>query len=308
MSPYRHRGYARDATRPFFKYARERYRILLARRAGRPRPWTKDPILQSNRFTNIFREDDRVTQWFRQHVREPRWQLPEVIPATVIFRWFNRISTGEALFSQTDLLASYGTVFDQYLERKATLGDFRRAIVNRCGRGPYVTGAYTINTISAGRGVSKLDGVLWLIDDWMASHNWRAAWESGGWSVEAATEWIKSTCLGPFMAYEVATDLSHTMLLCRAPDLMTWANPGPGAKRGLNRVMGRPVAAPVRESEALELMRGFLRDSQRNEMWPNKWPPWSMREVEHTLCEFDKYERVRLGQGRPRGSFNGGAL
>jgi hypothetical protein len=25
-----------------------------------------------------------------------------------------------------------------------------------------------------------------------------------------------------------------------------------------------------------------------------------MREVEHTLCEFDKYERVRLGQGRSK--------
>jgi hypothetical protein len=25
-----------------------------------------------------------------------------------------------------------------------------------------------------------------------------------------------------------------------------------------------------------------------------------MRDIEHSLCEFDKYERVRLGQGKPR--------
>ena len=28
-----------------------------------------------------------------------------------------------------------------------------------------------------------------------------------------------------------------------------------------------------------------------------------MREIEHSLCEFDKYERVRLGQGTPRGRY-----
>ena len=28
-----------------------------------------------------------------------------------------------------------------------------------------------------------------------------------------------------------------------------------------------------------------------------------MRDIEHSLCEFDKYERVRLGQGAPRSKY-----
>ena len=28
-----------------------------------------------------------------------------------------------------------------------------------------------------------------------------------------------------------------------------------------------------------------------------------MRTIEHSLCEWDKYERVRLGQGKPRSLF-----
>ena len=28
-----------------------------------------------------------------------------------------------------------------------------------------------------------------------------------------------------------------------------------------------------------------------------------MRTIEHSLCEWDKYERVRLGQGKPRSKF-----
>jgi len=28
-----------------------------------------------------------------------------------------------------------------------------------------------------------------------------------------------------------------------------------------------------------------------------------MRDIEHSLCEFDKYERVRNGEGVPRGKY-----
>ncbi len=53
-------------------------------------------------------------------------------------------------------------------------------------------------------------------------------------------------------------------------------------------------------------MRTLLGMSRKNfprtiEGWKTR--PWEMREVEHTLCEFDKHERARLGQGRPRGVF-----
>jgi hypothetical protein len=52
---------------------------------------------------------------------------------------------------------------------------------------------------------------------------------------------------------------------------------------------------------------GILLSASRLEHnWPHEWPAWEMREVEHTLCEFDKYERARLGEGRPKQRFNPG--
>jgi len=53
-------------------------------------------------------------------------------------------------------------------------------------------------------------------------------------------------------------------------------------------------------------MGDLLQYSKSEELWPRDcgWPEWEMRDVEHTLCEFDKYERVRLGEGRPRGVFS----
>ena len=32
-------------------------------------------------------------------------------------------------------------------------------------------------------------------------------------------------------------------------------------------------------------------------------PALEMRDIEHCLCEFDKYERTRLGEGRPRAKY-----
>ena len=55
----------------FLKFAHERHEIYLRRTAGRPKPWTRDPILQTYSFTNVYRELDRVTIWVREHIREP---------------------------------------------------------------------------------------------------------------------------------------------------------------------------------------------------------------------------------------------
>jgi hypothetical protein len=79
------------------------YRVLLNREAGKPKPWTNDPILQQYKFTNIFREDDRVTIWLRDHVRKPVRRHPLAFPAVALFRWFNPPASEETLFLQRDL-------------------------------------------------------------------------------------------------------------------------------------------------------------------------------------------------------------
>tara|TARA_X000001388_G_C2136739_1_gene87090 strand:- start:29 stop:553 length:525 start_codon:yes stop_codon:yes gene_type:complete len=100
-----------------------------------------------------------------------------------------------------------------------------------------------------------------------------------------------------FMSYEVVTDLRHTKWLCKAPDIMVWANPGPGAMRGLNRIFGRPLDSKQKKPLFIQEMRDLLA------LLNNEPLPLEMRDIEHCLCEFDKYERARLGQGRPRAKY-----
>jgi hypothetical protein len=239
------------------------------------------------------------------------------------------------------------------------MDSLRDRIITTCGPGPYVTGAYIIKTPD---GYSKLDGVLKCVE-WFMEQEHIVSGESSlvphetdrlGWrqvaedfiavrdahpdnrgTLRGMWEWLrKFPFLGDFMAYEIVTDLRHTALLDRAPDIMTWANPGPGATRGLGRIFcgDRDKFNQHRHKDHLiELMQQLLEESRDAGYWPQKmtgpegvswmesdhfreltawdrlnlgdWPKWEMREVEHTLCEFDKYERVRTGEGRPRGRF-----
>ncbi len=103
------------------------------------------------------------------------------------------------------------------------------------------------------------------------------------------------------MAYEVVTDLRHTRYLRNAPDIDTWAVAGPGAIRGLHRLHGRPYKRALSQEQACAEMRELLAMSRT--ALPDFVPPLELREIEHSLCETDKWLRVIEGQGRLRAKY-----
>ncbi len=296
----------------FFRYSRERHNVYLQRRDGMPHPWTEDPVMNRVGFTNIFRELDRVTIWFRQNIRDRLRHDHFVVPATAIFRWFNRIETGEAIAPM--LRAGYWDSTEA-----------RSLILDRLPKGPWVTGSYMVHSPY---GVDKLTGMLQYCDNLM---QW---WEgSGRYTTSGLLRFFANSInakpmlnmrnahaalcaldgLAGFTAYEVVTDLRYTCGV-DPTDRLTWAHAGPGATRGGSRVaFGEPhlwSQGNEGHQECLrKLMRDLLRMSQSDQYWPQgdpDWPAWEMREVEHTLCEFDKYERVRREQGQAKRVFRPG--
>lgn len=262
-------------TPQFFATARERESIRRKRLAGLPPPWTEDRVFQNYRFCNVHRENDRTTQWFRDHVRSKVTGL-RAVEATVQFRWFNRIESGERI---VDLLTGK---WDSE-EARRRLEDVR----------PVVTGAYMIKTET---GLSKLDGVLLFIDKAMEQlPRMYPAWGESIERVVADLSTIRG--LGPFLAYEIATDLRHTDVLGNARDIMTWANAGPGACAGLSRLYdlddhwrwNRKFES--HQQEMVTVMQRLVKISQDPNYWPAEWEPWEMREAEHWACEFDKHCR-----------------
>jgi len=289
-------------TSDFFGYARERYTILRKRRAGHAAPWTSDPVLQQYRFCNVFREDDRVTEWFRENIRKPLGTgYTRLFRATVVFRYLNRIETGERIRDPLLTCLTADLLLGEIELRLRQLVQQREKIL-----GP----AYMIKTPV---GKDKVTGLLEIWRDIFSHEEQIVKTARVEQSIRGLTEALAERYFcGPFMAYEIATDLRHSPFLGRASDTLTWANPGPGAMRGAARVLGDEASSLSRGNTGdvdlvQSIMGELLSASRDNTHWPSGWPRWELREVEHTLCEFDKYERARTGEGRPKQLYKGRA-
>lgn len=275
----------------FFAVARERYQIMLNRKAGLPKPWSTDPIFQTNRFCNVFREDDKTTVWFRENIRnEFRHNATQSLFYTTMFRWFNKIEIGQ-------ILMKYSFGVDNGIFHPNIL---KEQIINAFPNGPYVTGAYIIKTPEGKR---KLDGVLWCLEQFFENTK-KGVFDrivAGKSSMEEACKLLQSSpYLGRFMSYQICADLQYTRLLENAPDINTWTQPGPGSTRGIGRVFYNDVdkfkyGNERDEREVIKLMKELREEAQNPINWPLKIPSWDMQVVQNQNCEFDKYCRAEEG-------------
>lgn len=243
-------------------------------------------ILQENFFTNPYRENDKTTVWFRENVRDPLKEDPAVLMATVIFRRFNYIPTGEILLRH-GLLENW---------------DPRLCFAMLDGLDKIFTGAFMI---SSPNGKPKLPEIIRMISNQWLKRNWMLDEILKCNSLEGAWITLQSEHHKGLMPYEVVTDLRHTALLRNARDVDTWAYFGPGGQRGMSRVLGLAVdgADPTSLSQevCLEHAPELLRITR--EALPHM-PHIEMREIEHSLCEYDKFERIRSG-GRSKRIYDG---
>jgi len=273
----------------FFKFMKERHTIYLKRQANKPWPWTQDEILQTYKFCNIFRELDTVTRWINDNWRVPFKDHPNLWFAMAVARQIN----------WPDTLAEIGFPLKWDSRRVKKIMYARQKRKQKVYTGAYMLTGGATN----GKG---LDKNIYTVDKILSPlfKNKKLIPQKGDTLQEAWKRFLPCMGFGPFIAFEVITDLRHTRYLKDATDIHTWANAGPGAYRGLNRIFDHKLDQK-RPSEALSEMQFLLRKSKIKANWPNdnQYPKLEMRDIEHTLCEFDKYERVRLGEGRPRAKY-----
>lgn len=289
----------------FFYWMNERHSIYMLKSLGEPWPWTKDKILQEYKFTNVFRQNDAVTKQLTKRLKECSklnfCTLKDVFARIVIFRMFNWPYTYDLLKSK-ELVANWNTA-----KAIRVLTKFKE------DGNKVFTGAYIIT--NNGRKEPKIELMCSAIGEILRNKESIVIDILAERSIEHAVKClIEYPMVGKFIAYELATDLRHTKILGKAEDIYEWANPGPGAKRGLNRLHERPLKFTQPDSEFIEEMRAILSLSYL-EIDPfddheTKLPViyhdkmiLEMRDIEHSLCEFDKYMRVKNGEGRPRSKY-----
>lgn len=279
----------------FFDFANERERIRIAKEAGEPRPWTKDKVLDTYAFCNIFREDDKVSVWFRENIREPMRDRDDIISTTVLFRLLNHIEAGSRIAES--LLQGWDA-------------DLIRSAMDGCT--PTSNAAYIIATPP---GMCKLEGILQIAESVRKAEiefviGLRDDENRDGKVIATAQEvhaWLMTIdYIGPFIAYEVTTDLYHTWVLEHA-DRRAWASLGPGSARGLEWCLGTGAKLNYTTKKwqtfMMELVRQLLDASDELWDWPDK--PWDARTVEHSLCEFDKWRRGTVNGQRLKRRYAG---
>lgn len=268
----------------------ERESVRKRREAGEPRPWTSDPILQTYRFCNVHREDDEVTKWIRVNWREPYSSCEDLWHLMCLARWVNEPGT-----------------LRQYQERNKKFPAWnRKSLVEvhglRQGLGVrFYNPAYMITT--AGTRQDKLEYVCDKLDNlWKSRSGFRPRKE------DTLNSWHMLLSgfdgLGSFLAGQVVADMRYVDPLRQASDWQTFACSGPGSRRGLNRALGRNPKAPWCESDwrqahyKLQVRVSQILRRHRIELHG--------QDLQNVCCEWDKYERIRLGEGRARQRYNGG--
>lgn len=277
--------------KPLYDFMREREEIRLRKEAGQPFPWTEDPILKKFKFTNVKRRHDKTTRLLRQEFYEPHHDAPdyEILYNCAMFRYFGTIEFAQAVGWQHG-----GGIQPQFIIRTAR---------ERLDAGERVfTGAYVITN----QGISAPKEEV-VVDIFLAGlHSGcgpvlDAIKETSSWEA-AIGELRKLQGFGGtgFMAKEVMLDTFFTGLWKESPwDLNSWCPAGPGARRGINLIIGgRDINDHMTEQFATQAMLNLF--AQRHVYWPQTWEPLELHDIQFQLCEFCKYMKVVLGLGRPR--------
>ncbi len=271
----------------FLAFIKERYNIMVLRSYNQPWPWTADPILQQYRFCNVHRNDDKETRlihqnWLNRYEDEDMWF------AMCVARLVNWWPSLEAV--------GYPVPWNP---RK-----FVKALDTRKYAGQKVfTGAYMVRADAVIGGTKAAYLAQYVLTPlWRARHEVRP--KPGDTLDDFHRRLLAFRDMGSFMAAQVVADVKYAnSYLADAEDWWTWAASGPGSRRGLNRVLGNPLTQDWKEGDWRRMFADLLKVCEPK-IAAFGLPRVSGQDLQNCLCEFDKYERVRLGEGRPRSKYS----
>lgn len=292
--------YSDKNMRLFWMFMNRRHNIFLNSKLGKRLPVADDQYMDSGYFTNVFRDLDAVTVWFAENVL-PKFEMHPFttnLLNTILFRQINN----------PDSFAGYAYPW-VVPHDMSSIDTFRRRLQARKEDGLTVFGgAYVIT--NGGRSISKIDYVMECLHD-IAVHI-----ESFGKKrFENMYQFHRALGsfdgIGGFIGYEIACDLAmHDPYGLEWRDYVwdLWANPGPGARRGLKWLLstgGGPAVEAATNIEcktfnqtaqlvaAMQILRAKQNHffSKYGLAWQG--PELDIRAIEHSLCEFSKYMKMR---------------
>lgn len=265
----------------------EREGIRLRKESGQPKPWSTDPIFQTTYFTNIHREDDKVTRWLRANwlVDDKNYEF-----AMVLARLVNKPSTLSMIG-----YPYYGNGLASVLNR-VRVADFTCQMEDI----PFWGSAYVVTT--HGQRMSKLQYLLNVLE---GAHRVLPLPTLQGGCAAYHSAFKRLEGFSDFMAAQIVADLKNTAFhpLAKAPDWHTFVAPGPGSKKGMNYFFGLEPERSMSTAafvDGIKEIRHGLEDLNNTHIYD-----MCNQDLQNCLCEFSKYMRIRNGTGRSKRKYDG---
>lgn len=288
----------------FWRFVCERQAIWHRRCVRRqPPPWTDDPVLRTERFTNVYRELDPGTHYAIAHILEVNAPKPDKIFNVMLYRLIGRAETHDAIGFQW--LATFDPAY---------LARVLRRVRDIEGKPPF-TAAYMVSAYGGLGGDDKIDRVARIFQTLHADIPALSGRIAACRSVQEVYEEVRRVYgFGNFLAYQVVVDLLYPLRSYDGAPLLPfshddWASAGPGAQRGIRMLLREEareadleVMLWLRRHQRAEFVRAgvrfpYLVDSNGDEV------EISLANIQNCLCEFHKYVKIREGTGRGRRKF-----
>lgn len=303
--------YNEENMKLYWKWIEERTQIYKKRVVENlDGPWTDDEILRKFKFTNAFRELDRLTLFYRRNImsnltEDTNKNKQEIMMNTMIYRLFVKQETWEEIggyFHFDNWESEWGYAKAKLRDRK------KRGVAN-------FTDAYYVNGLRAANNDpvtchDKTENAICLIELWKSQIEEitnKVCYELT--NMKDCLKYLQTLCcVGPFTAYEYCCDLGmySTTSVSMVPwDNDSYTNVGPGAKRGISWIFQGDTGnkGGLSDLQVIFWLRKnyeyFVDKYSLNIFIPDDCKV-NIRTIEHALCEYQKYMKAKTGEGRPK--------
>ena len=270
----------------YWYFACERQNIFWKKLNNEPAPWTNDPILQTYKFCNSYRVNDRVSQYLLKNViyNMNKYSSEDMLFRILIFKLFNKESTWELLIDN----------FSDITLKTFNMEKYSKVLENAIENGIKIYNDAYISCANKAFGYDrKHDNHLALLNKMFNIDNIQEKILSCK-TMEEAFYIIKSyPLIGNFMAYQLVTDINYSDIVDWKENEFTVA--GPGSLRGIKKcfidkgnMSNEDIIRYMYNNQDYEFKRlnlNFKRIGNR---------PLQLIDCQNIFCELDKYCRQAL--------------
>jgi len=281
-----------DRVASFLLFVNERQTIWEKKYKGKSRLTTNE-VMVNKWFTNMYRELDRGTQYFRKNIMDTTMAdhkiskdideriIRKVLFKSIVYRLINEVKTFQA----------YGGIPDR---------EDMKSFIEFLEVRHHEPGSKVFTAAHQNMGLRRLLGTFEFVTKNIKKLAADIAKHAKNRSLRGVNEVLLSIInVGGFFSWQILCDLLEARILGENCDNQ-WTCLGPGAKNGLRRLFTQEKLPTTKgELKFTRLVRDLCAPSGSKsgyEALNIKFPTFlgkalSLKNVEHALCEYDKYYR-----------------